>query len=233
MSNKIHSYICLGAFIWIIMSIVPNTGCQFRRSTVSQVAPLPYGTGNIFVLGFRPAVHQGGKSGVIRSPLSGAVFMAEPIPPGIPDKMTDQLFSRLMECEGYELIGPGKASGFSETLLSSDQVMSDMETFKRIGFAFSADAVMVGYIYRWQERKGSDYSVESPASAAFDLYLLRSEDGAILWKTKFDKTQTPLSENIFDFITFFKGKGKWMTVENLAYLGLTELLDSSLQGECK
>jgi len=105
--------------------------------------------------------------------------------------------------------------------------MSDIDTFKRIGHEFSAETVMVGYIYRWQERKGTDYSADRPASTAFDLYLLRAEDGAVLWKGKFDKTQAPLSENILDARTFFKGKGKWMTVETLADLGLSDILGKS------
>jgi hypothetical protein len=233
MSNKIHSLICLGLIIWVIFFISVNTGCQFKKSTITHLNPLPKGTGSTVVLGFRPAVSQDGESGMIRSPLSGTVFMAEPVPADVPNKMTTRLFSRLKDCENFELIEPGKIRGLSPALLSFDGVLSDLESYKRIGRAFSADAIIVGYIYRWRERIGSDYSADSPASAAFDLYLLRSEDGAILWKAKFDKTQAPLSDNIFDFAAFFKGKGKWMTVESLAFMGLTELLDNSLPDECR
>jgi hypothetical protein len=170
---------------------------------------------------------EGEEAGVIRSPLSGAVFMAEPVPPDISDKMTTKLFSLLSNYEGYELVGLDKEA------LSSDQGMSEVETFKRIGREFSAETVMVGYIYRWQERKGTDYSADRPASVAFDLYLLRSVDGEVLWKGRFDKTQAPLSENILDARTFFKGKGKWMTVESLADLGLSDMLGESLSDEDK
>jgi hypothetical protein len=58
-------------------------------------------------------------------------------------------------------------------------------------------------------------------------------DGEVLWKGRFDKTQTPLSENILDARTFFKGKGKWMTVESLADLGLSDMLGKSLSDEDK
>ena len=86
---------------------------------------------------------------------------------------------------------------------------------------------MAGYIYRWKDREGSDYSAGQPASVAFDLYLLRSRDGVVLWKGRFDKTQRSLSENLFDIRTFIEGKGKWMTAADLAELGLTEMLDRS------
>jgi hypothetical protein len=158
--------------------------------------------------------------------------MAEPIPAGVTDKMTTKLFDLLRNYEGYELVDLDK-EGISADLHPSEQGISDIETFKRIGHEYSAETVMVGYIYRWREREGSDYSSDHPASTAFDLYLLRTEDGAILWKGEFDKTQASLSENILDARTFFRGKGKWMTVEALADLGLSDILGESFPGAFK
>jgi len=195
--------------------------------------PLPPRTGKTVVLGFRPAMPEGEERGIVRNPISGAVFIAEPIPAGVTDKMTNKLFNLLRNYEGYELVDLDKEEDISASLLSSEQGISDKETFKRIGLVFSADSVMVGYIYRWQERKGSDYSADRPASTAFDLYLLRTEDGAVLWKGKFDKTQASLSENILDARTFFRGKGKWMTAEALADLGLSDILGESFPNAFK
>ena len=218
-NNIIVVLICLSS---LILSI---SGCQFHRSLSPGERKLPTVGGKTIVLGFMPALSQGKESGVIRSPFSGAVFLADPVPSDVTDKMTDKLFALLKGSEQYELISHGKAKGVSSSLMSSDQGMSDMETFRKIGQALSAESVMLGYIYRWKEREGADYSVDRPASVAFDLYIIRSEDGSILWKRKFDKTQAPLSENVFDVSTFFKGKGRWMTVEELADMGLGEMFD--------
>jgi hypothetical protein len=212
--------------IILILILILNIDCQFQGGSVKGDL-LPPRTGKTVVLGFRPAMSEGEEAGVLRNPISGAVYMAEPIPADVPDKMTTKLFNLLRNYEGYELVDLDKEAGISASLLSSGQGMSDIDTFKRIGHEFSAETVMVGYIYRWQERKGTDYSADRPASTAFDLYLLRAEDGAVLWKGKFDKTQAPLSENILDARTFFKGKGKWMTVETLADLGLSDILGKS------
>ena len=214
----------------IILTLFTNFSCRFQRGGVPNVNPLPPLEGKSIVLGFRPALSQDKEPGVMRSPFSGAVFMAEQIPQGVPDKMTTILFERLQGHKGFELIGLSKAQGVSESIMSSDQNLSEIEILKRIGQAFSANAVMIGYIYRWQERKGTDYSVDSPASAAFELYLIRSDDGSVIWKGRFDKTQAPLSENILDMSSFLKGKGKWMTVEDMATLGLREMLDQCLTG---
>lgn len=221
------SFMCL----LIVLFLTQAIGCQFQRGRVSGVNPLPVLEGKSIVIGFRPAISEGEEPGVTRSPFSGAVFMSEQIPQDVSDKMTNKLFDRLQGHERFELIGPNKARGVLASLMSSEHNLSEIEILKRTGQAFSAEAVMVGYIYRWQERKGTDYSVDRAASAAFDLYLIRSNDGAVLWKARFDETQVPLSENILNMESFLKGKGKWMTVEDLAYSGLSEALDQMLAVE--
>jgi hypothetical protein len=230
MSNKFHDlpplYRLIGSILTFILIL--NIDCQFLGGGMKS-DPLPPRAGKTVVLGFIPAIPEGKEAGVLRNPISGAVVMAEPIPAGVTDKMTTKLFDLLRNYEGYELVDLDK-EGISAGLNPSEQGISDIETFKRIGHEYSAETVMVGYIYRWREREGSDYSADHPASTAFDLYLLRTEDGAILWKGKFDKTQASLSENILDARTFFRGKGKWMTVEALADLGLSDILGGSFPG---
>ncbi|HJX33898.1 MAG TPA: hypothetical protein VJ373_01865 [Desulfatiglandales bacterium] len=228
MSYKFHGlpllYLLIGSVLTLILIL--NINCQFRGGGVKGYL-LPPRTGKTVVLGFRPAMPEGKEASVLRNPISGAVFMAEPIPADAAYKMTAKLFNLLRNYEGYELVDLDKEAGISAGLLSSGQGISDIETFKRIGHEFYAETVMVGYIYRWHERKGTDYSADRPASTAFDLYLLRAEDGVVLWKGKYDKTQAPLSENIGDIRTFLRGKGKWMTVEALADLGLSDILGES------
>jgi hypothetical protein len=101
---------------------------------------------------------------------------------------------------------------------------------KEIGTHFQADAVMAGTLYRWQERLGSDFAVTEPASVAFDLHMVSPADGTILWKGKFDKTQQSLSENLLDWELFRQGKGRWLTAQRLAQIGLKALLERVPQG---
>jgi hypothetical protein len=61
---------------------------------------------------------------------------------------------------------------------------------------------------------------------AFDLCLVGRSEGVILWKDRFEKTQKSLSENLFDFSTFVKSKGRWMRAEELAALGLEALVQN-------
>ncbi|MFZ7113689.1 MAG: hypothetical protein ACOWYE_18575 [Desulfatiglandales bacterium] len=200
--------------------------CLPRTQPTLYVGTTLHDIRKIVVIGFQPALAPGQASGVTRGPVTGSVFMADPTTWVTSEGMTDRLFDNLNKIDAYDLITPGRARGAFSGLIGGDAVLGEVELAQRIGQAFAADAVLMGYIYRWRERQGTDYAVNSPASVAFDLYLIGPEEGRILWKGQFDKTQHSLSENLFDMSTFFRGKGKWMKVGELAEFGLESVLSS-------
>lgn len=205
-------------------------GCQLHPRAAHQGKPPVVTIGKMVVVGFQPAIAPGGKSGPARSPITGAVFLAEPTTRIAADRLTGRLFGKLLDAKKYHLIPPGQARGVFSSIISSGSLLEDVEIAQKIGQNLSAESVLLGYTYRWKERAGTDYAVNHPASVAFDLYLIRTLDGSVLWKGKFDKTQQSLSENLFDMGTFLKGKGKWMKAEELADLGLENLLSSFPKG---
>ncbi|MBW2614793.1 MAG: hypothetical protein JRD02_01280 [Deltaproteobacteria bacterium] len=203
-----------------------NGGCYHKKVPATGEQRAIPGINKVVVVGFLPAMQQGDKADVVRDPISGSVFMAEPVPQGIAQRMTDVLFSRLVDDQRFGLVSPGQARGVFSKLVDSDRNvgMAPVRVAQAVGRSFRADAVLGGYIYRWREREGGDYAVKRPASVAFNLHLIRPSDGAILWKSKYDKTQRSLSEDLFDFSTFVEGGGRWMTAEKLAMIGLEKLL---------
>jgi len=110
-----------------------------------------------------------------------------------------------------------------------------LEYLKQIGLAFNADAVILGHVFRWEERAGSDFAASKPASVAFDIHIVGIEKGRVLWSAEFDKTQRSLSENLLDIKTFIKGKGKWMTAKKLANVGITNMVNKIIKSQkgCK
>lgn len=222
----------IGFVLLTILSIMAfMQGCQFHSQTASQSTPSVVTTGKMVIVGFKPAIAPGGESGPARSPVTGTVFIAAPTTGLISDKLTESLFNKLLVSGEYDLLSPGQARGVFSSLISSGSLLSDVEIAQKIGQAFSAKTVLIGYTYRWKEREGTDYAVNHPASVAFDLYLIRSQDGRVLWKGKFDKTQHSLSENLYDMKTFLKSKGKWMVAEELADHGLESLLATFPKGK--
>lgn len=221
-------------FFWLLIlaGLLTTGGCFHQKAQVIGNASIPQ-LERLVVFGFRPAMLQGEAPEVIRDPISGAIFMAQPVSNDVAQRMNAILFERLIADKKYELISPSQAEGVFSVLISTD-INADLgpgELLQKMGKAFGSDAVLTGYVFRWQEREGSDYAVNRPASTAFDLHLISSADGAILWSAKFDKTQRSLSENLFDLATFVKSRGRWLTVDNLALLGLQKLLDEMPEGK--
>ena len=202
-----------------------TAGCSLHRQRQRPPKPVPQFVKKVAVVGFRSAREQGSSPDVIRSPLSGGAFRAEPVPGSKVDWLTEQLFNRLTRIERFELVSPSQARGVYSALVDSESSPGEVEILKRIGNAFSADGVLAGYLYRWREREGRDYAVRTPASVAYDLYLIRPSDGAVLWKRVFDVTQKSLSENLLEMDTFIEGGGKWMTADRLAEVGLDRLFE--------
>ncbi len=91
------------------------------------------------------------------------------------------------------------------------------------GRELNADFVMIGFVFRYQERIGSSMGVEKPASVGFDLHIYRLRDDKEVWKGKFDETQKPLSENILKIGSFFRRKASWLPAKELAGVGMDEL----------
>jgi hypothetical protein len=210
----------LFSMIWILLLLL-STGCAFQGATVLE--DKSHQMESIVVAGFIPVLSGSEEPGIVRGPLQGAVYMAHPVPEDIAEMMTESVYSKMRE-KGYELISPGQAKGVLAGLHSSKPNMEGVELYREVGRTLSADGILVGYIFRWWEREGKDFGVDRPASVAFDLYLLRSEDGAVVWRGKFDKTQQSFFENVLDAGTFFKSKGKWVKAETLAEMGLSDLM---------
>jgi len=91
------------------------------------------------------------------------------------------------------------------------------------GRELNAHFLLMGFIFRFEERIGSSMGVEKPASVGFDLHLYRLKDAKEVWKGKFDETQKPLSDNLLKLGAFFRRKASWLPAKELASVGMDEL----------
>ena len=83
------------------------------------------------------------------------------------------------------------------------------------------------YIYRFEERKGGNYSVEKPAGVGFHMHLY--ENNTLKRIFVFDENQQALTENLFSIGKFFSRGGKWITVEALSKEGVEKGLDALVE----
>ena len=215
-------------YLWLfaIVFTLANGGCQGGRAPVRSQAPAHPIIKKVVVVEFRAAISKEEKADLVRNPITGTAFMSQPVPQDVVKWLTDQLFDMLVTDKRWDLIPPGQAKGILESIVSSDMKvgMSSLKMLQEVGKTFGADAVLLGQVYRWRERVGSDFGVESPASVAFDLSLVRPSDGVILWRGNYDKTQKSLFEDLFDLKAYIKSDGRWLTARKLAKFGLDKLL---------
>jgi hypothetical protein len=214
----------------LILIVLSGSSCQLQQ-VPQEDKPVVPALDTIAFIGFRSALPPSHTSGLVSSPISGAVFSAEPVSEEVADSLSDSLFEKLTKKDVQKWLPPREAAAAFSKLASSNPTLTDRDIYVQIGKVLSAEGVLGGHVYRWREREGTDYAVSRPASVAFDLYLMSAGDGVILWKTRFDKTQISLSENLFDLLTFLKAKGRWMTAGELADIGLTEIVETFPRGE--
>ncbi len=209
-----------------------------RSSTKAEFSPLPGHIRRVAVMELVPALNSNEAPRPFRSPFTGAVFMAEPVSRDVTQKMTSLLYRGLVEKKGAGdiiFIPPGQTRGVRAAILSRlrsakegrvSQVSTDVA--REVGRALGAQAVLGGIVYRWRERVGGPYGAERGASVGYELFLIDVDTGRLLWKWRFDKTQLPLTENLFDAETFLGAGGKWMTALELASLGLEKFFNQFL-----
>lgn len=93
-----------------------------------------------------------------------------------------------------------------------------------IGKALHSEAVMLWELQRYNERSGTNYAVQSPASVAFTYRLLHTESGKTLCVGSFDETQQSITENLLSLKKIASRGFKWIPVFDLAKEGVAAKL---------
>jgi hypothetical protein len=91
---------------------------------------------------------------------------------------------------------------------------------------FGATAVMLGRVSRYRERGGEKYGASTAASVAFEISIYSAPAAQRVWISKFDETQRPLSDNVFNARRYPGGGTRWLTAAELAQWGARSAADS-------
>lgn len=160
----------------------------------------------------------------VACPLCGTVYFGGKIAKG-GEKIVEELFvEKMKDYKRIEIMPQDKVDAIYKRVSAESLKMPLAEIYKKAGTEIDADLIAVGYIFRYVERIGYDYSVEKAASVAFEINFINSKDGSIVWRGVFDKTQKSLMEDVFQIASFYKGHGKWLTARELAKQGMNEAL---------
>jgi hypothetical protein len=151
-------------------------------------------------------------------------FRTGDLPARAGSEMTTVFQRRLNALGRCELIPLDQAQAATEGMDTKAFQKDPLSMAAQIGRELGLDAVVVGGVYRYEQRQGSALGVQSPASAAFDAHLIQVSDKKVLWSGRFDETQHSLSENLLKIGSFVKGGAQWVTVERWSEIGVESML---------
>lgn len=221
---------CLLGFGCVPPKVHVQSAPQFDPSRISSVAVLPF-----------QAIQtpQWGRSGPTRGgvrdpeeirtqfrlPGTDQVDMTETrkdlyvVPETAAHRITTKVVSALASRPALRVIGPQESSS-----MVSEGAKEDLPSLKamaqEVGTRLQVDGVLTGLVRTYREREGSKLGAK-PAAVGFEVYLMRSSDGTVLWLGEYFEEQKPLTQ---DVVGFFEKGGGFVTADTLAELGVQKVM---------
>jgi TolB-like protein len=199
--------IVLKLFTFIVICLF-SISCASTTQEIDQYSMSPV---EIHSLAVTPFTYESQQDGVIKLK---ADFLTESfyteIEIGIPD---------------MKIVSPDVTAEKIARLSQLNPSLPYKEAALEVAEGLGVDAVLMGIIYRYNDRVGGELGIESPASVAFGVVLINTKNHRTIWEARYDETQKPLTEDISDIKKFFKRKGKWVSADQLAQEGVSELVE--------
>jgi hypothetical protein len=157
-------------------------------------------------------------------PICRGVYKKGNIPYGSQRTLTQLLQQKMVTLETFKILPLEKVEDAFSKKDKGQFELRPLRSSIQLGKELDVDFIIVGYLFRFEERIGSRIGADRPASVGFDVHLLRIRDGKRVWDGKFDETQQALSENLLKMGSFVRRKASWLTAEELSSVGMDEML---------
>lgn len=180
-------------------------------------------TVSIGVISFEALIPGEGLESAVVCPLCTSPYVAGKIQEGAEKIVEDIFVNKLRDFKEVRILPSERLQAVYKRIAAEHLRKPLLDVLNKVGQETGADILAVGYIYRYTERVGYDYSVKQPASVAYEIYMVNPSDKSIIWRGVFDKTQKSLMEDLFQISSFFRGGGKWLTAEQLSKQGMDEI----------
>lgn len=147
------------------------------------------------------------------------VRQTQVVPPAAGEKITELLWAKLKAKPGLRVLSPNDARSAARDLSggAAPEALPAHKIAQRLG----ADAALSGKVLVYQERVGSRLGADPPAAVGFEVKLV-APDGMVLWEGNYYEKQRPMTE---DFIGFIQRSGGFVTADELAAYGASELAE--------
>jgi TolB-like protein len=212
----------MSLFLGSCQSFKPHSGIVVLHSARSDAISIR----SIAVLPFRSGSLNPPENGTVICHLTGQSFRGGNVEPDSGKNVASLFYHGLLSNRAIRLISETDVNILYESMDKNLLDAYSVQLGKSFGDALKVDAVLMGVVLRYEERDGTSWAVNRPASAAFTAVLIDAKSGDILWKIRFDKAQEALSENILNIKNFLRGGGSWQTVDQLLSIGIEDALQS-------
>lgn len=201
------------------MTAVFWSGCAETPIKSEQPGSLD-GVKTVLVLSFYDVAAVHNSQGIVKCPLCGNYFESGKVPPETIERLTQRTVDLLSQQNAVTVIVKER------DLSPNADLLPERLFIARAGKSAGADAVLTGYVYRYDHRAGTYLAAKNPASVALSIHMVRVSDGADIWSGYVDATQQALADDLFKAQEFFRYKGRWVSADEMADAGLDKIFES-------
>ncbi len=95
-----------------------------------------------------------------------------------------------------------------------------LSAWAAVGRCMGADLLVVPQVLEWRERDGGEVGVVAPAKVVMDTFVIDANNEQLISRSRYDETQSALTDNLLETGKFLKRGGKWVTARALAHEGM-------------
>lgn len=212
--------------LFAVAGLAVTAGCSApeRFTTYSHPALSAVRIDKIAVMPFFKGRHPSQIGQTLQCALCRLWFDPANVVPGSEETLTRLAYEAMLDRFGERVVSMDHMMATYGGIPRDEERDTPLSLARKVGQSMGVSAVLVGTVWRYRDRSGGPAATWNPASVAFDMYLVDVRTGETLWSGGFEETQKSLSENIWDWGTFFDRGARWLTAHELARYGMRELL---------
>jgi hypothetical protein len=215
--------------LWLLLLALPALagGCSSKRhaSTQTLTGYDSFTTQRLAVMPIVPSQPLESAAGGVLPPLDCTLeqlceVIDPAIAPGAETVLAQAFHDALAPRLGSRLVPLGQSLRLFQGM-AQDRTRDTLRSLAvRFGSAVGADHVLVGAVWRFQDRLQ-----EAGASVGFAAYCVEVANARRIWRAHFDLTQQSLTADLREAPLFFKGGARWLTAEELARYGVAQVME--------
>lgn len=132
--------------------------------------------------------------------------------------MLSRQLAEALAARGVEVIAPEDVARLTTPVGTDASALA-----ASVALEFGAEAVLVGEVTRWVERKGEALGATQPAAVGVHVVLHAAPGGEPLWQGSFDRSQEAFLENVLLTPRYPGGGTRWLSAPELARFAAEEL----------